>query len=747
MEAPAAPGLLESAAAVAAREHLRGVEKHLDNEGLMFSKETVQLLENAVKAIRELEEERKHTLDALEEETIKNCNLRVRIKGYPEIVMKEFEELVAAAHRTRFQKLKEMEISIQDIAAAVESTYSNQKLAEECNVLLCEEQEQLRAKYDEIVKLMNQNMAAKHSTNIEINDLHNLKKEEEEEILDVQSAIEDVKAEMQREAADFREMKALLEAQIADLQRRIEDMKRLAIQKGEEYAELVAILEALEQEIAGYNQSIAIGREKLAELFKQIREMLKEYEEKKAEKEELLKKKALVLLAEKRKVAVAAKNDRTGVSGSDQEPARTPQAEEKLSELLRINKRLKNENNLLKTQYQALTDEEDDFCAQRDRLAREFERLSNLLTERLDKVAKRLVETRDLQEEIDRLQEVFDNTQGGYSREIGNLEVTLQKEGDKRAGLQEQLADIAERYQKMQEDHEALLKESKEKNAANKRRLAELTRENDRLKKEIQKSTDAINFLTSQLRRKEAFYKKRDEALRAEIKALEEELDAMTQRLQEKEELLNVNRPLAEKLQMELEEKTANFSNQKDLYTALMEEERTLTKSIEKSTREINKLKRFKLSAKSELHGKREVILEQLRKFTNSLKLLEKENYEMDRVMYILNAENDRLRAGIAHLREDIATMESEGETYQSKRQQTQKNRKILYEHFDMRWFKDHFLHKMFLKYQHEVMNTLVEYLTRNKRRIETLDYVHDGLQLNCDAMDMVFKHKSVIKR
>lgn len=44
-------------------------------------------------------------------------------------------------------------------------------------------------------------------------------------------------------------------------------------------------------------------------------------------------------------------------------------------------------------------------------------------------------------------------------------------------------------------------------------------------------------------------------------------------------------------------------------------------------------------------------------------------------------------------------------------------------------------------------MNTLVEHLTRNKRRIETLDYVHDGLQPICDTMDIVFKNKSVIKR
>lgn len=51
------------------------------------------------------------------------------------------------------------------------------------------------------------------------------------------------------------------------------------------------------------------------------------------------------------------------------------------------------------------------------------------------------------------------------------------------------------------------------------------------------------------------------------------------------------------------------------------------------------------MTAKSELQAKRETLLEELSKFMRSLRIVEKDNYELDRVMYILNAENDRLRA------------------------------------------------------------------------------------------------------
>lgn len=45
-------------------------------------------------------------------------------------------ELVAAAHRFRFQKLSEIEVSINESITAVDSTYSKQELSEEQNVTL-----------------------------------------------------------------------------------------------------------------------------------------------------------------------------------------------------------------------------------------------------------------------------------------------------------------------------------------------------------------------------------------------------------------------------------------------------------------------------------------------------------------------------------------------------------------------------------------------------------------------------------
>ncbi|XP_062974570.1 coiled-coil domain-containing protein 175-like [Elgaria multicarinata webbii] len=733
---PALPPCSESAAAAAALGHLRGVEKQLQNEGLVFDKETVQHLEDAIKAIKELEEERKHTTELWEEETIKNCNLRVRIKGLPDIVMKEFEELVAAAHRFSLHKLSDMEKSLSEVSAAVEAVYSKQQLSEEQNVTLCQEQVQMQVKYEKVAKLVNCQLGEKHALNIQLNELRNLRKQDEEDIVIEENAIEELKEIMASEAIAFTEKKKILEMEIEELRRRLESKKVENEEMKAEYAKMLAMFIAHEKEIDEYLQIISDRRDELGELFKKIKELLKTYEEKKAEKEEIFKKKADV------------HSNLTSMSEQFDEEReallqKLEEAEEQLEVVRRDNGKLRRENDLLTTQLQVLIDEEERFCAQRDYLAREFEHLSNLLTERLDLVAKHLVETKTIQDEVDRLQEIYDTSENNYARELVSLELSLNKEAGRRSVLQDQLNDISNLSQKMAADHEEFLSISLEKSENGKKLLSMLTNQNEQLKKETIKSEQAVKLLSAKLLKKKAQYNKLNASLEAEIKQLEEEYNAKRTHIGEMEEELKVNLPLLEKMQIELEGKSTGYSDQQDVYLELQEEQRTLSKSIERSLKECDKLKRLKTQAKNEIKKNRDLALTQLKTFTYSLKFIEKDNYETDRQLYILNAENARLRAGIAYLKEDISTMDSEAKVYQSKRQQIQKDRSALYDIFNKEWIKDDLLHKMFLEYQHDILHILEEHIRRNKKKNDKLVYVHDGLQLNYEAMESLLKSKS----
>ncbi|XP_026526044.1 coiled-coil domain-containing protein 175 [Notechis scutatus] len=773
-----------SESAAAALKHLQGVEKQLQNERLLFNKETVQHLEDAVKAIKKLEKERKDTIELLEEETIKNCNLRIRVKNFPAIVMKEFEELVAAAHRFHLNKLREVEASMNETIAAVEEVYTKQMLFEEQNETLCKEQDQTWEKYNEIVQLVNQQMAAKHSMNIKINELRNMTKKEEDETAMEEIAIEDLKQVMAAEALQFKEKKASLGRQIEELQKKLQMRKNEAEEKKKEFEELLKILCRLQKKVSYYNQVVTYLKKELEEILKTIKDLIQEYERKKAEKEELIKKR---LCLQDSLVSLDTDFDEEKENLLQQ----LAEIDRKLQELQEVYQKVKEENDTLNMQYQILTSEEEHFCSERDKLAAEFEKLSNWLTEKLDYMAKRVIETKNTQEELDEMQDIYDSTHRNYARELAILEATMKKESDKREQLQIELDKITALYQDLLEANEKFLNESKQKLEAMKKSYNKLKKENERLSKEIKKHTEHLKHLTSKLQKKEINYKKQAADLTTEIKKIEEEYNSKTKRMEEMEEKLQENVPLAEELQKELEEISTNYTKQKDLYNELQDEESALKVGIEQSLREIKKLERQKVRrhnicflyyvtfyldmvvqqlkdvgfvswrwsalqqfepkalhgqtiAKAELSRSRDKAFEQLTSSTYSIKFIERDNYEIDRMLFILNGENARLRAGIAYLKEDISTIDEEAKTYQLKRQQIQQCKKVLYELFAEKWTKDEYLQKIFLKYQHELLIILEEYVRRNTKRNVKVDYVHEGLQLNYEEMDSLLRSKSL---
>ncbi|XP_060127203.1 coiled-coil domain-containing protein 175 isoform X2 [Zootoca vivipara] len=733
---PPAPNRLESTAAATALGHLGSVEKQLHNEGLVFNKETVQHFEDAIKSIKKLEEERKHTLELWEEETIKNSNLRVQIKGFPELVMKEFEELVAAAHRYRFIKINEAETSINEISNAIESAYSKQAVSKDQNAQLCEEEKELAAEQEEAVELLNEKMEAKHLVNIEINELHNLKKYEQEEIGRRESAIQELKQIMAQEACEFKAKKEWLYAQIEEIRSRLAAKRAEGAQKKEEYIALYNVWRDMQKEIVELQKLHSSQRDELTDIFKYIRQLIKVYEAKKAEKEDLIKKKSDL-------THEAAK---TGTDFDEEAEAlrrQLEEAEEKLATIKRTYKNLKNENDALSTQFNILSEEEDQACAQRDQLAEQFEKLSNKLTEKLDLVAKRLVELRDIEDETERLQNIYESSQIGYDRELGSLEVLLNKEAERRETLQNQLAEMTAKYEKIVSDQEALLATSKEKSDSGKMQLNTITKQNEELSAELLRTQDLAKQLASKLIKRQAYYKKHTAKVEAEITKLENEYHNVTKLTAEKEEQLKVNIPLSEQLRVELEELNAEYTIRKDLYEELREEMLTLNKCIDKSTKETAKLTRLKSYAKNVIKDNREKALKQLQSFTHSLKYLERDIYEINRRLYILNGENDRLRAGIAFLKEDIAEIESEAKLFQSERQETQKAIKELHGLFVKKWIKDTKLQQFFLRYQKDVMIILDEYIRKNRKRNDKLDYVYDGLQLNYMAMESLLESKS----
>ncbi|KFZ47978.1 hypothetical protein N321_01295, partial [Antrostomus carolinensis] len=136
---------------------------------------------------------RRCTLECLEEETIKNSNLRFRIRKFPREIMAEMRALVTAARESSAAKIKQLQSALRSIADEIELLEEKLRLCERQNAALCEEQEHLRTQHKERVDLLNERMARKVNTNILLMEIRDKTRDTEREIIRAKAALEELK--------------------------------------------------------------------------------------------------------------------------------------------------------------------------------------------------------------------------------------------------------------------------------------------------------------------------------------------------------------------------------------------------------------------------------------------------------------------------------------------------------------------------------------------------------------------------
>ncbi|KAG6933300.1 coiled-coil domain containing 175, partial [Chelydra serpentina] len=225
-------------------------EIQLKNEACAFREEAVQHLEDAIEAIKKLEKLRRHTLELLEEETIKNSNLRLKLQNLPEMVTKELEALVAAACDSNTAKINELQTALKNITSEIESLNQKQILCETQNAAMCKEQEWLWVQHGEAVDLLNQQMAQKANTNILLNEFCNKKRDAEQEIIKLMNAVQEVKDGLAKEIKIFNDEEEMWARKNAEMKTKLDLQKIKTSEKKDEFENLSLKLLAVQSEIA-----------------------------------------------------------------------------------------------------------------------------------------------------------------------------------------------------------------------------------------------------------------------------------------------------------------------------------------------------------------------------------------------------------------------------------------------------------------------------------------------------------------
>ncbi|XP_034624479.1 interaptin-like isoform X2 [Trachemys scripta elegans] len=579
--------------------------------------------------------------------------------GQPSMGRDFLEALVGAARESSTAKITQLQTALKNIASEIESLNQKQILCETQNAALCKDQEWLWVQHEEAVDLLNQQMAQKANTNILLNEFCNKKRDAEQEIINLMNAIKEVKDVLAKEIQLFNDEIEMWARKNAEMKTKLDLQKEKTSGKKDEFEKLSIKLSAVQSEIAQNTTIIFNEKVQIARLKETNEQLIMELKLKMMEKLELCERKHSLdsdLLHLQSKIAQERENLNIDIA----------KAKEELRTAEGLNRKLKHENRFISSQYRILLAEEEHLHAKRDEAATDLERLSSWLDERLEVLSKRVVEEQNLEDEVERFEDIFQNAKDAYARELENLEQCLKRESEMRALLQWKQLHLAKKKEALWITEERFMNEMNVRLETGKKRHAELIAENEYFQKEILQAEEQFKHLSDDVNKREAECEKYENSLIEDIQWLEDDVQAKTEDIYQKEQQLILSIPLIEERRKELEEKHEKYEDLKKIVSELKDDETRLTKSIDRSVKMIGKLKKIMAELKNELRIKRDLAFDQLKDHTEVLKLLERDIYEVDRKLDIVKTENCRLKLCTAQMKADILTMSHEAENHKS---------------------------------------------------------------------------------
>uniref|UniRef100_A0A8C3IDE1 Uncharacterized protein n=1 Tax=Chrysemys picta bellii TaxID=8478 RepID=A0A8C3IDE1_CHRPI len=579
--------------------------------------------------------------------------------GQPSMGGGFLEALVGAARESSTAKITQLQTALKNISSEIESLNQKQILCETQNAALCKDQEWLWVQHEEAVDLLNQQMAQKANTNILLNEFCNKKRDAEQEIINLMNAIKEVKDVLAKEIQIFNDEIEMWARKNAEMKTKLDLQKEKTSGKKDEFEKLSIKLLAVQSEIAQNTAIIFNEKVQIARLKETNEQLIMELKLKMMEKLELCERKHSLdsdLLLLQSKIAQERENLNIDIA----------KAKEELRTAEGLNRKLKHENKFISSQYRILLAEEEHLHAKRDEAATDLERLSSWLDERLEVLSKRVVEEQNLEDEVERLEDIFQNAKDAYARELENLEQCLKRESEMRALLQWKQLHLAKKKEALWITEERFMNEMNVRLETGKKRHAELIAENEYFQKEILQAEEQFKHLSDDVNKREAECEKYENSLIEDIQWLEDDVQAKTEDIYQKEQQLILSIPLIEERRKELEEKHEKYEDLKKIVSELKDDETRLTKSIDRSVKMIGKLKKIMAELKNELRIKRDLAFDQLKDHTEVLKLLERDIYEVDRKLDIVKTENCRLKLCTAQMKADILTMSHEAENHKS---------------------------------------------------------------------------------
>ncbi|CAH2328749.1 Hypothetical predicted protein [Pelobates cultripes] len=727
----------ESPALAAALQPLTDIEKQLRHDNSEFCEEVSKHLGSFADAVKELENVRRTTRELLEMETIETSKLRYQILHLPGIIAQEIEAAVSSARTSNESELMQLQNELQDITLEIENTAKRQMDLEEMNLCLSCREKTLSDDYQQAVDLLNQQMAEKASKSIYLNETHNKRKKAQEAVVEFKTKIEDLAEDMIKERWRFAEEKINLTNEITETRRLTEAQEAQNIEQKKRLSQTKSAFYGVEQKLKMEREDLNTVKGDILLFQASHARLANKLEVQRISFAELFDKKDAL-----ENQMIKLKRDFSRDSNILNE--KISQLDEEMNTAEMLHQTLTDKNQELWKEYQAIKESEEKELAKKKDTARQLETSRMGVNKNMEIYGKLKTELKEMELESTNLAEVSRISTEQLARQVDEFKETLEIEKQKRMANQIKKDQVLKELELKKLAEETFISEMKERIENGQKLQLSLLDEGNILQREIENFDEQIFILKEEGVKMNEDFSNMEQSLTKEIEMLEEEVSSMNRLLGSKTEELSAKIAVLDEVEDRHNKQQQIYEDLKKKAGLLKSQKRSIESSINTFSKDIETNLQKKESKKNSLKNLRKSMFEILQNELENIRLIEKDIYEINRKMEIVNMENCRLKLRNAQFKEDIDKSVNEGRNHASAITQMESGLASLLQHLKEGWEKDNFVCNDFLERDQCILDAIAELMKKLNIRKVKLGHLSGMLQKEYIGIASLLKSKSV---
>ncbi|KAH9509105.1 hypothetical protein Btru_049032 [Bulinus truncatus] len=712
----------------AAVSKLNQLGLHMSMSGHILNESDVNILQELIKDINDLENERKTMHDLLETETIKSSLLRYDLKVLPGQICDEVMKAVNSARQTNADSLEHLKNNLDNTYLYIKEFESKTEELEHQNTILQPEKELLHQQHEEIISQLNQKMADKAMMQIALNETRDKVRQANQDIEDIEDAILQLKEDLIQERTEARQEKKQLKKSVMETQQKTKEQKEQNIEKKKELDSLQELLmdsegrlESLKKSIRRFETSKSKLESDEAALIIQLDKQLKMNEQERRRGAEIINESLREEQEFDSKERSLLKKLKTFKNDITKEMERSETLQQRKIQL---------QKDLV--EKEKTKEEEDAYVAALDS---RLQLAKTEVSEKAEEAGHMQAENNQMSEDLIELEESQKVVVTLLNNQIEECKDVLSNERGQRTELQQNKDQVSKVLLDMKTEQQHFMMTVTTAIQDGKKQHVQLSNEGVHLQKEILQDEEAIHSLHGKFTERLKDTTTSLNNLQETIDKYETEIKKMETEIAEKKETVSHMIPIFHDLEEYTQKRSDEYDKVKKSIVVLKNKRLALEDSIKRATKIREDLKLPQESLLKNLKNNHSLAIAQLKKQGENTKNIENEIFLLGCQIKIVMEENQKLENACLALGKDLEELKCKIEENMETKIEAEEELVNKKSELQKKWQDDAVMLEFFVSQSQVTVDSFDRVLQKSQKRENKIEKITHSLQTELDSL------------